>query len=338
MNIADENSRPVSIAQIVDTFEVVASVETDLVIKGLCGLSDNLAEHLSFITGEKYIDAAAASAIPAFVTREQWQIPGKVNLIANDPEREIARIACLFSPESFNQATRMAFSAQVSPTATLGRDVSIGPNCVIGDHVVLGDRTQVHANSIVFDRTTVGADTIIHPNVTIRHDSIVGERVILNSGVVIGSDGYGFVSREGRHEKIPQLGNVVIEDDVEIGANSTVDRGRFTATKIGRGTKIDNLVMIAHNVQIGEDCLIVAQCGISGSTVIGDRVTFAGQVGVVGHLTICDDVTVLGQSMIAQDIREPGVYAGSPCKPASLWRRAVVRFYKEAATPRGKPR
>ena len=143
----------------------------------------------------------------------------------------------------------------------------------------------------------------------------------------IGAAGYGYALHEGRHVKIPQLGRVVLEDDVEVGANSTIDRARFHETRVGRGTKLDNLVMLAHNVVTGEDCLLVSQVGVSGSTRLGDRVVLAGQVGTVGHVTVTDDVTVLGKGGITKDIREPGVYAGMPLKPARLWRRAMARLY-----------
>ena len=160
-----------------------------------------------------------------------------------------------------------------------------------------------------------------------REDSVLGDRVILQPGVSIGGDGFGFVKHGEEHVKIPQLGHVVLEADVEIGANSTVDRGRFTETRIGRGTKVDNLVMLAHNVTTGSHCLIIAQVGVSGSTTLGNRVTLAGQVGTVGHVKVVDDVTVLGKGGITKDIRKPGVYAGMPLKPARLWRKAMARLY-----------
>ena len=143
----------------------------------------------------------------------------------------------------------------------------------------------------------------------------------------IGGDGYGYVEHEGEHVKIPQLGRVVLEDHVEVGANSTIDRARFSDTRIGRGTKIDNLVMVAHNVVTGEHCLLVSQVGVSGSTKLGNRVVLAGQVGTVGHVEIADDVTVLGKGGVTKDIREAGIYAGMPLKPARLWRRAMARLY-----------
>jgi len=151
--------------------------------------------------------------------------------------------------------------------------------------------------------------------------------VVLQPGVVVGGDGFGYIKHHNEHVKIPQLGNVVIESDVEVGANTTIDRARFSHTRIRRGTKIDNCVMVAHNVQIGHRCIIVAQSGISGSTTLGDDVTLAGQVGLVGHINIANNVTLLGQSMATKDIRESGVWAGSPARPAKLWKRAIARLY-----------
>ncbi len=203
----------------------------------------------------------------------------------------------------------------------------IGPLCVIGADVEIGARTVVQAGSVIMDRVTIGNDCLIHPHCTVREDCSLGDRVVVQPGAVIGGDGFGFVMHDGEHVKIPQLGTVVIESDVEIGANTTIDRGRFTATRIGRGTKIDNGVMVAHNVQVGERCLLVAQSGISGSTRLGDNVVLAGQVGLVGHIDIADNVTLLGQSMATKNINEAGVWAGSPARPAKLWKRAFARLY-----------
>jgi UDP-3-O-[3-hydroxymyristoyl] glucosamine N-acyltransferase len=242
----------------------------------------------------------------------------------------IALIATLFERSRLSQHCARHPNAVIDPSARLGDGVAVGPHAVIGRDVEIGARSVVHAGAIIMDRVVVGEDCVIYPRVTIREDCVLGHRVILQPGAVIGGDGYGFVLHEGRHRKVPQLGNVVLADDVEVGANTTIDRGRFTATRVGRGTKIDNLVMVAHNVQIGEDCLIVAMTGISGSTRLGDRVTLAGQVGVTGHLNICSDVTVLGKSVVAKHVLRPGVYAGNPIRPADQWRRAMARLYADA--------
>jgi len=302
----------------------------DLAIEGLCGISDNLPGRLSFLAHPRHARAAQHSIIPAFVVPPGVDVAGKSCLVHAAPEIAIAQIAGLFERSRYSQDFAIHPSAVIDPTARLGEGVTIGPLVVIGRDVRIGARSVVHAGTVLMDRVVVGADCVIYPRVTVREDCVLGHRVILQPGVVIGGDGYGFVAHEGNHYKVPQLGNVVLADDVEVGANSTIDRGRFTETRIGRGSKIDNLVMIAHNVQVGENCLIVAQTGISGSTKLGDRVTLAGQVGVTGHLNICSDVTVLGKSVVAKHVLHPGVYAGNPIRPADQWRRAVARFYADS--------
>ncbi|MEQ8230748.1 MAG: UDP-3-O-(3-hydroxymyristoyl)glucosamine N-acyltransferase [Gammaproteobacteria bacterium] len=301
--------------------------DPELTLHGVCGISDDFPTHLSFVTDAAQHTIAAASRIPAFVTRPGLAVPGKANLFHARPEYLIARIAALFAPSQLGAMQGVHANAVIASSARLAVDASIGANVVIGEDVVIGARTRIFPNVVIMDRCAIGADCIIYPNCTLREDSVLGARVVLQPGVSIGGDGYGYVQHEGRHVKIPQLGHVVLEDDVEVGANSTIDRARFSETRVGRGTKIDNLVMLAHNVVTGTDCLLVSQVGVSGSTRIGNRVTLAGQVGTVGHVTIGDDVVVLGKGGVTKDIREPGVYAGMPIKPAKLWRRAMARLY-----------
>ncbi len=202
-------------------------------------------------------------------------------------------------------------SAYVAPSAHIGNGVQIYPHCYVGDNVQIGDHT------------------ILYPNVTVYHDCRIGKDCVLHAGAVIGADGFGFIQQAGQQDdlyKVPQVGTVVIEDDVEIGANSCVDRAMMGETRIGRNTKIDNLVQIGHNVTVGESTILCAQVGIAGSTQIGSHVTLAGQVGVAGHIEVCDHVVVGAQSGVAGSIREPGIYMGSPAIDAHIWRRASVRF------------
>ena len=302
----------------------------DRPISGVCGLTDDEPGRLSYLRSGELLDAAAASSIPAFVTPRGMAVPGKTSLFADDPELSIAAIAELFVREPACQDEDIHPGAVVAADARIGPGCHIGPRAVIGTGCAIGPGCRIHAGAVIHDRVRIGRDCVLHANVVVREDCHLGDRVIVQPGAVIGGDGYGYVTRGHRHRKIPQLGGVDIGDDVEIGANTTIDRGRFSATRIGRGTKVDNLVMIGHNCRIGEDCLIVSQVGISGSTEIGDRVVLAGQVGVGGHLSIAADVTVLGMGMVAGDIREAGIYAGHPVRPAALWRRAVARFYREA--------
>ena len=315
------------LADIAQEFDVTIEGDETLIITGLCGLSDDKPDCLSFISRRKHVPAAAASKIAAFVTTPELKVAGKTNLYHAAPEHLMAQIAHKFLPAEAGAPGGIHDSAVVAASADVGDGVSIGANAVIGEHVAIGARTRIFANVVVLDRSVLGEDCVIYPNTTIREDSRLGNRVILQPGVTIGGDGFGYVNVDGEHVKIPQLGHVVLEDDVEIGANSTVDRGRFTETRIGRGTKVDNLVMLAHNVATGAHCLIISQTGVSGSTKLGDRVTLAGQVGTVGHVNVTDDVTVLGKGGITKDINKPGVYAGMPLKPAKLWRKAMARLY-----------
>ncbi len=316
-----------SLRDLADTFSLAHDGDPALELGGVCGLSDDLPACLAFVTSDNLALAAASRHIPAFVTTPGNGVPGKANLYHAHPEYAIARIAALFAPSQLGAARGIDPRAVIDSTAVIESDVYIGPHVVIGANVHVGARTRIFPNVVVMDRSRIGPDCIVYPNCTLREDSELGARVILQPGVSIGGDGYGYVNHEGAHVKIPQLGRVVLEDDVEVGANSTIDRARFSETRVGRGTKVDNLVMLAHNVVVGEDCLLVSQVGVSGSTRLGNRVTLAGQVGTVGHVTVVDDVTVLGKGGITKDIREAGIYAGMPLKPARLWRKAMARLY-----------
>lgn len=322
------------LAEIARRFSLEVVGDGAIVISGVCGLSDNLPEHIGFVTSARQVDEAAASSIAAFVTRPDLPVAGKSCLLHQRPEVAIVHIAGLFARQQGTAGPPVHPSAQIHDEVVLGANVRIGPRTVISSGCRIGDGSRIMAGSVVLEDVTIGADCIVYPNCVIGADCEIGDRVILQPGVIVGGDGFGYVWDGEKHLKIPQLGKVVIENDVEIGANCTIDRGRFTATRIGRGTKIDDLVMIGHNVQIGEHCLLVAQSGIAGSTQLGDRVTLAGQVGVVDHVHIGDHVTVLGQSMVSKNITEPGVYAGSPCRPAEQWHKAVAHFYRATRKPR----
>ncbi len=319
-----------TLAEIGERFGLELDGDPALAIGGLCGLTDDLPGCLSYVGSPKLLEQAAKSRIAAFITRPGLPVAGKANLYSDDPEYAIARIAEWFRPTPMEQNGSIHPSAVIGEEVILGEAVRIGPGVIIGSHVRIGAHTEVLAGTVVMDHVAVGENCLIYPNVTIREHCSLGDRVILQPGVVIGGDGYGYVLRDGEHRKIPQIGGVVIEDDVEIGANATVDRGRFLSTRVGRGTKIDNFVHVAHNVQVGQHCLLVSHVAIAGSTKLGDYVTLAGQVGLVHHIEIADGVTVLGQSMVTKSIKEKGVWAGSPAQPADLWRRSVALAYKQA--------
>ncbi|MFT4580995.1 MAG: UDP-3-O-[3-hydroxymyristoyl] glucosamine N-acyltransferase [Gammaproteobacteria bacterium] len=316
-----------SLAEIAEQFSMKYEGNGELEIAGLCGLSDNFKNHLSFVADRRLLGAASSSEIPAFITFLDCPVEGKVNLFHENPDYAMAMIANLYLQSASSSAQRIDQSAVIADSATIASSATIGANVVIGANAVIGERTNIMAGSILLDQVVIGNDCVIYPNCVLRERSILHDRVVLQPGVVIGGDGFGYIRYGQGQVKIPQLGNVVIESDVEVGANSTIDRARFSSTRIGRWTKIDNGVVVAHNVQIGERCILVAQSGVAGSSRLGNDVVLAGQVGLVGHIHIADNVTLLGQSMATKDIREAGVWAGSPARPAKQWKRAIARLY-----------
>jgi UDP-3-O-[3-hydroxymyristoyl] glucosamine N-acyltransferase len=247
-------------------------------------------------------------------------------LRTDEPYLAFARAVGLFAPQSA-PVPGVHELAAVAADARIGQGVSIGPFVAIGPGARVGDRTIVFPNVTIGAGAVLGDDCVIHSHVAIRERVTIGNRVILQNGVVIGGDGYGFVKRaDGTHEKIPQVATVVIEDDVELGANTTVDRPAIGETRIGAGAKIDNLVQIAHGVSVGRNVLMAAQVGVAGSTAIDDDVTLGGQVGVGGHLTIGRGATAVGQSGVTNSLDRGAFVAGYPAIDAREWRKASVIF------------
>lgn len=242
-------------------------------------------------------------------------------LIAPHPYVALAELLAVFYPEE-SPRPGVSDDARVAPDATLGADVEIGPFAVIESGAQVADRARVGAGCYLGPGAVVGPDTLLHPRVTVYARTCIGARCIVHAGVVLGADGYGFATIEGVHRKVPQVGHVVIEDDVEIGANCTVDRGALGETVVGQGTKIDDQVMIGHGARIGKHSLLVAQSGVAGSTEIGDHATVAGQSGFAGHLRIGRNVTVAAKSAVLQDVPDGGFVAGIPAFDHREWRKA----------------
>lgn len=283
---------------------------------------------LTFLANPKYASKLASTRASAVIMNgDAFAAPCAI-IRSTSPYLTFARAAGLLSPAKppvagIHAQASVAGDASVDPTAT------VAAFAVIGSGATIGARTLVHPHAVIGDGTAIGPDCVIHANVSIRERCTIGARVIIQNGAVVGSDGYGFAQRaDGSHEKIPQTAPVVIEDDVEIGANTTIDRPAVGETRIKAGTKIDNLVQIGHGVVLGRHVLLAAQVGIAGSTVIGDNVVFGGQVGVGGHLTIGDRARAVGQSGITNSVDADAFVSGYPAIDNSEWRRASVVFRK----------
>jgi len=285
-------------------------------IRGVASIADAEPGEITFFGNAKYLPQLRASRASAALVPLDFaeEIPALAILVEN-PSRAFSRLMERFAPAPIR------YSAGVHPTAVLGRNVVLGENVSIQPFVVIEDGVEIGANTIVGahgylgHEARVGQNCELAPRVTIGARCVVGNRVIIHSGVVLGSDGFGFEPVGGKHVKIPQTGNVQIDDDVEIGANTTIDRARFGRTWIQQGTKIDNLVQIAHNVVVGKHCILVSQAGISGSTRLGNYVTLAGQVGIVGHVEIGDQAIIAAKSGVSKSVAPKEVFFGYPAKP-----------------------
>ena len=271
---------------------------------------------------ERFLNSDAAAAVVSGVVGLTDQpadslrkLPKPVIVVA-DAEEAFAQIAALFRPPIQRKSSGIHPRATVSESATIGQDVTIHAGAVVMDGTVIGDRSTIFPNVTVMENCQIGQDTRVFPNVVLYEDTVLGDRVILHAGVILGAYGFGYKSHTGKHELSAQLGNVVIEDDVEIGANSTIDRGTYDSTRIGRGTKLDDLVMVGHNCNIGEDALLCSQVGIAGSCNIGDGVVMGGQVGVGDHLNIGDRSMVMAKSGLMHDVEAGQAVNGIPARPA----------------------
>lgn len=264
--------------------------------------------------------------------------PRPALILVADPDVALCDALRWFAPPPPAVAAGVHPTAVIEPGAELSAEAGVGPHVFVGRGARVGPRTQLHANVYVGAETTLGADCVVWPGVVIRERITLGDRVIVHANATLGADGFGFLQREGRHIKIPHVGTIVVEDDVEIGAGTCIDRAKSGVTRIGRGTKIDNLVQIAHNADIGHDCVIVAQCGISGSTTLGPHVVLGGQVGLVDHLTIGARARVAAQSGVTRDLAPDRSYVGFPAiESREFWRgHAELRKIAELrATLRG---
>lgn len=296
--------------------ELTGPAEVD--IRGAAGIHEAREGQMTFIAGRKELkDLEHSRASAAIVPLDTPALPLPL-LRHKNPRLAFARTLELFYVKPY-QASGISEKAAIGANVIIGADPSIHPFVVLADDVKIGERVTLYPGVSIGKGSVVDDDSVIHANASIRENVRIGKRVIVQSGAVIGGDGFGFVTDNGRHHKIPQVGGVIIEDDVEIGANSTIDRATLGNTVVKRGTKIDNLVQIAHNVVIGEHCILVSQVGISGSCTIGNWVALGGQVGVADHVIIGDRVMASGQSGIIKDIEPAQVVGGTYAMPQRDW-------------------
>jgi UDP-3-O-[3-hydroxymyristoyl] glucosamine N-acyltransferase len=306
--------------------EVLGDGQTQL--KGFAPAEHAQAGDLTFAENEAFFTRAEQSAASAIiVSGDRISSKGKVLIRVSDARVAFAKALALFFPDPA-VVTGIHPTAVVARSAQVDSSAHIGPHCVVGERVQIGGGTILHAGNYVGDDCKLGPACVLFPNAVLYSRTELGQRVRVHAGSVIGSDGYGYVQDGGFHRKVPQVGNVLVGDDVEIGANVTIDRGALGPTVIGKGTKIDNLVQIGHNVRIGEHCLIIAHAAIAGSSKLGNYVILAGQAGIAGHLQIGNKVTIAGQSGVMNDIPDGQTVLGNPARPDRQTKRQILALQR----------
>ena len=292
-------------------------------ITGVAGIRDAGRGDITFVADPRYVPDLARTRASAVIVAEGIAAPeGLSGIVHENPSLAFAQVVEMMFPPPARPEPGVHPGAVVDPSASLGAEVSIGAFVVVEAGARIGDRSVLAPFVYVGEEARVGADCLLYPHVSVRERCVLGDRVIVHCGAVIGSDGYGYVQIGTRHRKVPQVGTVEIGDDVELGANVCVDRARFDKTVIERGTKIDNLVQVGHNVRIGADSLVVALVGISGSTEIGENVILAGQAGIAGHIRVGDGAIVAGGAGVTKSVPPGQTVAGMPARPIGQFRRA----------------
>ena len=299
----------------------------DLEITGAAGLDEAAAGQVTFLANPRYTPRINSTSASAIYVSEEATVERKIGLLrTRDPYLAYTRALILFHPATVTEPF-IAPSASIDPNAQIATGVSIGAGSSIASEVIIEAGVRIHPNVTVYDGVRIGKDSVIHSGVALRERSQIGQRVVIHNNTVVGCDGFGYAKDEkGGWLKIPQTGRVVIEDDVEIGAGTVIDRASVGETRIGRGTKIDNLVQIGHSCTVAEDSLLCAQVGLAGSSHIGSRVVLAGQVGVAGHLKIGDDAVMTTKSAVSHDVASGKMISGIPAFDNREWLRSTAAF------------
>ena len=322
---AAKRSGMATIASLAEKVGLPFEGDGTLEISGVSHLNRAREGDLSFVQSEAYVKQALDSPARAVIAPEGMDVPGKTVIRSPYPQLTLARITTLLHPlperkTGIDPRAAIGEGCRIAPSAT------IHPMAVAAEGVAIGERSEVYPGVYLGVGVVVGDDCVLHANVTVEWGCRIGNRVVIYAGTVIGSDGFGFLPHEGRHEKIPHVGNVVIEDDVEIGANCAIDRSTYRSTVIGKGTKMDNLVHIAHNVDVGPYSLFSGQTGIAGTSKVGEYFTIGGQAGVAGHLELGDRITVGPKSIMTRPGTPGEIYYGFPARPAHQWRQSIAQF------------
>lgn len=295
-------------------------------ISDVKGLAEAGSDDISFAV-EPYTEYLPQVHAGAVITEKEYPAGNNTLVLVENPRLAFSKLLELFHP-------RQSVQKGIHSTAVVDESAKIGENTAVMAYAVIGKNVNIGAGSVIYpyvfigDNVTIGVNAAIYPGAVIMENTVMGDNAVIRAHAVIGGEGFGFATKDGRHTRIPQIGNVTIGDDVEIGACTTIDNGTLGSTKVGRGTKIDNLVHLGHNVEIGEDCFVIAQTGIAGSTKVGNHVTFAGQTGCTGHITIGDNVTFAGKSGIVGNVASNTVNAGFPARPHIEWSRTQVYIKK----------
>lgn len=321
-----------NLQQLADLLQVELQGNAKTLISGVEDINEAQPHHVTFLDNEKYVRFVKTTQAGAIIlSKAQAQKYSHLNknfLIASElPSITFQKCIELFISSIDSGFTGIHPTAIIHPSARIGKNVCIEPYAVICQQVCIEGNSSIGAGSIIGAGSLLGEGCIIHPKVIIQARSVLGKRVIVHPGAVIGSCGFGYITDAfGRHKHLKHLGQIIIENDVEIGANTTIDRGRFKSTIIGEGTKIDNQVQIAHHVNIGKHCIIVAQTGIAGSTKIGNHVIAGGQTGITGHISITDHVIIMAQTGVTKSINSPGIYGGAPARPYQEIHRQIAKI------------